>query len=59
MFFLDALSSKEQEPILVLDDPTKIFQIEDYSLFLEDSYILCIIYLFILLIFFKYFTIHT
>ena len=40
MFFLDALSSKEEEPILVLDDSTKIFEIEDYSLFLENSYIL-------------------
>ena len=37
MFFLDALSSKEEEPILVLDDSTKIFEIEDYILFLEDS----------------------
>ena len=37
MFFLDALSSKEEEPILVLDDSTKIFEIEDYTLFLEDS----------------------
>ena len=51
MFFLDALSSKEEEPILVLDDSTKIFEIEDYSLFLEDTYILWIIYLFILFIF--------
>ena len=34
MFFLDALSSKEEEPILDLDDSTKIFEIEDYSLFL-------------------------
>ena len=39
MFFLDALSSKEEEPILVLDDSTKIFEIDDYSLILEDSYI--------------------
>ena len=38
MFFLDALSSKEEEPILVVDDSTKIFEIkEDYNLFLEDS----------------------
>ena len=38
MFFLDALSSKEEEPILVLDDSTKIFEIEeDYIWFLEDS----------------------
>ena len=38
MFFLDALSSKEEEPILVLDDSRKIFEIkEDYNLFLEDS----------------------
>ena len=51
MFFLDALYSKEEEPILVLDDSTKIFEIEDYSLFLENSYILWIIYLFILFIF--------
>ena len=51
MFFLDALSSKEEEPILILDDSTKIFEIEDYSLFLEDTYILWIIYLFILFIF--------
>ena len=34
MFFLDALSSKEEETVLVLDDSTKIFEIEDYSLFL-------------------------
>ena len=38
MFFLDALSSKEEEPILVLDNSMKIFIIEeDYTLFLEDS----------------------
>ena len=37
MFFLDALSSKEEEPTIVLDDSTKIFEIEkDYTLFLED-----------------------
>ena len=28
MFFLDALSSKEEEPILVLDDSRKIFEIK-------------------------------
>ena len=38
MFFLDALSSKEEEPILVLDNSMKIFIIEEhYTLFLEDS----------------------
>ena len=37
MIYLDALSSKEEDPILVLDDSTQIFEIEDYTLFLEDS----------------------
>ena len=38
MIYLDALSSKEEDPILVLDDSTQIFEIEeDYTLFLKDS----------------------
>ena len=38
MIYLDALSSKKEDPILVLDNSTQIFEIEeDYTLFLEDS----------------------
>ena len=38
MIYLDALSSKKEDPILVFDDSTQIFEIEeDYTLFLEDS----------------------
>ena len=38
MIYLDALSSKEEDPILVWDDSTQIFEIEeDYTLFLKDS----------------------
>ena len=38
MFFLDALSSKEEEIMLILDDSTKIIDIEeDYTLFLDES----------------------
>ena len=31
------LWSKEDESILVLDDSTQIFEVEDYTLCLEDS----------------------
>ena len=38
LFFYFILWSKEEEPILVLDDSIQIFEIEqDYSLCLEDS----------------------